>query len=252
MARKDYFSGHSKTYATFRPGYPDDLYSFLFRQLKQRSCAWDCATGNGQVAGYLAGHFERVYATDISQEQLNNAFAAKNIFYSVSPAEQTSFEDNQFDLITVAQALHWFDTPSFYAEVRRTGKPGGLLAVWGYALLSIEPAIDELFIHFYRNTVGPYWDEARRLVENHYRDIPFPFEQIATPEFFIKVNWTLEQFTGYLSSWSATQKYIKVNQKDPVEPLSTHLRSLWKPGEIKLATFPLFMKVGRLTGSRAY
>lgn len=247
MEPKDYFSSQSKSYAAFRPGYPDELYQFIFQHLKKRDCAWDCATGNGQVASYLAKHFDRVYATDISQEQLNNAVAARNISYSVSAAEHTAFENNQFDLITVAQALHWFNSSSFYKEVRRTCKPGGLLAVWGYSLLTIDPFVDDLFLDFYNNTVGPYWDEARKLVENHYRDIPFPFEEITCPQFFIRINWTAEQLLGYLSSWSATQKYKQVNHKDPVEFFSTQLRSLWKPGEVKVATFPIFMKLGSVT-----
>ena len=56
--------------------------------------------------------------------------------------------------------------------------------------------------------MGPYWDEARRLVENEYRSVTFPFEEIKAPSFSIKVQWTIGQLSGYLSSWSATQKYV--------------------------------------------
>lgn len=250
MERKDYFSDQSKAYAAFRPSYPDELYQFIYRHLEDRSAAWDCATGNGQVARHLARHFDRVDATDISEQQLTNAFQAKNIFYSISPAEHTSFEDRQFDLITVGQALHWFNLPQFYNEVCRTGKQEGLLAVWGYALLSIAPDIDELFFNFYYDTVGPYWDQARRLVEDHYRSIPFPFEEIPCPEFYIKVEWSASQFTGYLSSWSATQKYIRTHNRDPVEAFSEKLRTHWKEGETKLVTFPVFVKLGRIRNFR--
>lgn len=246
MERKDYFSSQSKAYAAFRPSYPDELYQFIFSHLKSRSMAWDCATGNGQVAQSLANDFECVYATDISEQQLTNAFRAKNIFYSVAPAERTDFADNQFDLITVGQALHWFDLPRFYKEVKRTGKADGLLAVWGYALLSIEPTIDELFLDFYNNIVGPYWDEARRLVEDHYRRVPFPFDQIDSPEFYIRTAWTSEQFTGYLSSWSATQKYIRAHGHDPVQAISARVNALWKTGERKQVSFPVFLKLGRI------
>src|SRR5690606_14122873 len=174
------------------------------------------------------------------------AFKAENILYSLAPAESTPYEDRQFDLITVAQSLHWFDRPAFYREVNRVSKPGGLLAVWGYALLTVEPEIDGPFLDFYNNTVGPYWDEARKLVENEYRDISFPFDEIECPRFYIRVDWTFEQFAGYLSSWSATQKYIRTHQVNPVEAFSVKLRSLWKPGEVKRVTFPVFMKLGRV------
>jgi SAM-dependent methyltransferase len=246
MSTKDYFSDQSKIYAAFRPTYPEDLYHFIFRHLKNRYAAWDCATGNGQVAQYLAKHFEEVYATDISQQQIDNAFCAGNIIYTVSKAEQTAFPDAQFDLITVAQALHWINTDEFYNEVRRTAKPGALLAVWGYALLSIDPVIDPLFLDFYHNTVGPYWDDARKLVEQEYKAIPFPFEQIPAPGFRLSVNWDLRQFTGYLASWSATRKYIQVHGHDPVAAFAKTLQKHWKDGELKTASFPLFMKLGKV------
>src|SRR5687767_7168314 len=155
MPTKDYFSDQSKAYATFRPTYPKELYEFIFSHLKNKGVAWDCATGNGQVARYLSDHFQKIYATDISQKQIDNAVLKDNIVYSVCKAEQTSFADQQFDLITVAQALHWIDTSAFYKEVIRTSKPDALLAVWGYALLSVNERIDPLFLDFYHNTVGP-------------------------------------------------------------------------------------------------
>src|SRR5690349_22528590 len=216
MAQKDLFSGHSGIYAAFRPTYPDALYQFIFSHLKDNQVAWDCATGNGQVAQYLSKHVKKVYATDLSQQQIDNAFAADNIEYSVSPAEKTPFLDHQFDLITVGQALHWFNREQFYKEVKRVGKPGALVAVWGYALLFIEPDIDEIITDFYTNIVGPHWDDARRLVENEYKTIAFPFEEIETPPFFIDVEWSLDHLTGYLESWSATQKYMKATNINPI------------------------------------
>ena len=162
---KDFFSSQSKVYAAFRPTYPKELYQFIFQHLREKNTAWDCATGNGQVAQYLSPHFKEVYATDISQQQLDHAVKRKNIFYSKSQAEKTIFRDNQFDLITVAQALHWFDQAVFFDEAKRVGKPGAILAVWGYAMLYIEPVIDSLILEFYNDVVGPYWDVARRLVE---------------------------------------------------------------------------------------
>jgi ubiquinone/menaquinone biosynthesis C-methylase UbiE len=246
MSTKDYFSGHSKVYATFRPTYPPDLYDFIFQFTHQRSRAWDCATGNGQVASHLANSFKEVYATDISQKQLENAVQASNIFYSVSSAEQTSFEDNFFDLITVGQALHWFQLDLFYNEVKRIAKPDALIAAWGYALLSVSPSIDSLFLKFYNEKVGPYWDDARKLVEEEYNNIPFPFTPIVTPNFQIKVQWTKQQFGGYLVSWSATQKFIKTNGFNPVNDFLLSLADVWNDNEIKTVTFPVFLKLGRV------
>lgn len=248
MEHKDYFSGHSKLYAAFRPVYPDSLCQFILKHVNTKETAWDCATGNGQVAGELAKHFKHVYATDISAKQLEHAIRLDNISYSVGPAERTGFHDNQFDLVTVAQALHWFNVEAFYNEVVRVSKKNALLAVWGYELCKVNPSIDELFTDFYHNTVGSYWDTARKLVENEYRDIPFPFPIIGTPKFVIEVNWSLENFLGYLTTWSATQKYIREKGHNPVEDLTGKLKRLWHPDVTKKVVFPIFMKLGRVKG----
>jgi ubiquinone/menaquinone biosynthesis C-methylase UbiE len=242
---KDYFSTQSKVYAAFRPTYPAELYDFIFKQVERRDRAWDCATGNGQVATHLSSHFRDVFATDISQQQLDHATFVKNVQYAVCPAEKTNFPDNHFDLITVAQALHWFDRESFYNEVSRVGKPNAILAVWGYALLYIDPEIDKMIMEFYNNTVGPYWDNARRLVEQQYKTITFPFEEIPTPAFSIQVQWSIDQLSGYLQSWSATQKYIKENGADPVPGFILSLSKYWKKPVMEVS-FPIFMRIRRI------
>jgi SAM-dependent methyltransferase len=246
MNTRDLFSGHASVYKAFRPTYPDALYQFIYQHLKNYNSAWDCATGNGQVSQYLSQHFQQVFATDISQQQLDNAYRAGNIFYSVSPAEHTAFAENTFDLITVGQALHWFDRDKFYQEVKRVGKPDSLLAVWGYALLYIEPDIDEIIMDFYTKIVGPYWDEARKLVEQQYKTISFPFEEIAAPDFSIDVEWGFAQLTGYLESWSATQKFIQANHFNPVTELMEKLKPHWQTNEIKPVRFPVFLRLGKI------
>jgi len=246
MGPKDYFSDHSKIYAAFRPTYPPELYNFIFENLAGRDTAWDCATGNGQAARELAKHFKTVYATDISPQQLDQAEKAPNIIYRISRAEETTFQDHQFDLITVGQALHWFEVESFYREVKRTGKDRALIAVWGYALLTISPELDRHFLRFYHETVGRYWDYSRKLVETEYKSIAFPFEMIPAPTFRIVVQWTIEQFGGYLRSWSATEKFIKENGHNPVPELLETIAGLWPEDEIRTVTFPLFLKLGRI------
>jgi ubiquinone/menaquinone biosynthesis C-methylase UbiE len=244
--QKDYFSTHSSIYAAFRPTYPVALYEFIFKYVTQKNKAWDCATGNGQVASYLAHHFKEVYATDISQQQLKNAIESDAIFYSIRPAEKTSFASHEFDLITVGQALHWFNLEAFYNEVKRVGKKDSVLAVWGYERCSVNAEIDTLFSDFYSNIVGPYWDPARKLIENEYQDIEFPFEEIPAPKFEIKVEWTLEHYAGYLSSWSATQKYIKANGVDPLPMLIEKLNLYWQSGSTRVITFPVFLRLGKI------
>jgi ubiquinone/menaquinone biosynthesis C-methylase UbiE len=241
---KDRFSSQSKEYAAFRPTYPKTLYQFIFNHVKNKKRAWDCGCGNGQVANDLSSYFEKVFATDISTNQIQNAVQASNIIYSVSPAEQTSFADATFDLITVGQALHWFDIPAFFKEVKRVGKPDAMIAVWGYNLLQINPEIDKVVRHFYSQIVGPYWDKERKLIDDQYRSVSFPFTEIKTPSFEFSFRWSKERFLGYISSWSSVQKYLKEKNADPIEILSTDLQSIWR--EEKQVTFPLFLRLGRV------
>jgi ubiquinone/menaquinone biosynthesis C-methylase UbiE len=242
---KDNFSQQAKLYASFRPHYPSTLYEFLFKQGTNFDVALDCATGNGQVAVVLASKFKTVYATDISEKQLAQAPALSNVIYKIEAAEKTSFPD-AFDLVTVAQAIHWFDFDKFYAEVKRVLKPGGIFAVIGYGLISINTEIDKWIAHYYWNVVGPYWDKERRYIDEAYTTIPFPFNEIPSPKLFIEYSWNKEQFIGYLHTWSSLQHYIKANNKSPLTyELLQALDKVWKDDEILPVKFPLFVRMGR-------
>jgi ubiquinone/menaquinone biosynthesis C-methylase UbiE len=187
---KDRFSEVAKQYAQYRPQYPAALFDFLLQHVNKKQLAWDVATGNGQVAATLADSFKMVYATDISAQQLQYAIAKSNIQYTEQPAEKTIFANQSFDLITVAQAIHWFRFNDFYKEVKRTLKPGGIIAVWGYGLIETSGFLNEFLKHFYASMKG-YWDAERKHIDDHYANIPFPFKEIKTPSFAIEVNWDL-------------------------------------------------------------
>jgi methylase of polypeptide subunit release factors len=91
------FIAQASFYAKYRPTYPSVMYDFILGHTIGRAQAWDCATGNGQVAVELSKHFEQLMASDVSQSQLDNAIKAPNIKYLVAPAESTPFEDHSFD-----------------------------------------------------------------------------------------------------------------------------------------------------------
>jgi ubiquinone/menaquinone biosynthesis C-methylase UbiE len=243
---KDNFSAQAKLYANFRPHYPQVLYDFLFDEVTCFDTALDVATGNGQVAAVLAEKFTHVYATDISEKQLAQAPVLPNVTYRVEAAEQTGFANASFDIITVAQAIHWFNFPAFYAEVKRLLKPGGMIAVIGYGLIRINENINRWIDHYYRNITGPYWDKERRYINEGYATIPFPFDEIPSPKLYIEYTWTKEQFTGYLHTWSAMQHYIKANNSNPLTTALLHnLDAVWPDGEKFLIRFPLFLRVGK-------
>lgn len=243
---KDYFSNSSKDYARFRPTYPPAIFDFLAPLVKEKNIAWDCGTGNGQLAQELSKDFIRVEATDISQTQLDNAFIADNIHYSLQAAEQTSFENETFDLITVAQAIHWFNIDEFNAEVNRVGKPNSLICLIGYELNNITPEIDQVVENFYSNIIGPYWYPERKLLEQQYQTIHFPFRELETPEVFNIKLWKLEHLIGYLNTWSAVKHFIIKNGYNPIDDIRKDLSKAWGDIEVRKVSFPIFFRVGRI------
>ncbi|RZJ65810.1 MAG: class I SAM-dependent methyltransferase [Flavobacterium sp.] len=241
---KDNFSAQAVSYAQFRPGYPDALIDYITSFVPEKDIALDLATGNGQVAKKLAPHFKKVFATDISEKQLENAAQADNIVYKKEPAEHTSFEDNTFNLITVAQAVHWFDFSVFYKEAYRILKPDGVFAALGYGLFSTNERTDKILRHYYYDIVGPYWDAERKHIDARYRTIPFPFKEIETVDWSESFVWTFEQLTGYLETWSATQHYKKKTGINPVDLIRHELSLVWPTTNMKV-TFPLLLRIGR-------
>ncbi|MCF8238629.1 MAG: class I SAM-dependent methyltransferase [Saprospiraceae bacterium] len=245
MMAKDYFSEQSSGYALYRPSWPADLIASILTHCPGRDRAWDCATGNGQVATLLADHFNQVDATDISARQLAEAVARPNIHYALAPAEDTPFPDHVFDLITVGQAVHWFEHERFYREVERVLKPDGLLALLGYGLARITPEIDAIVDELYTDVLGPYWHPERKYIDEHYKCIPFPFRELHFPDLEHLLTWRVDHLLGYVNTWSAVRQYIQLDGVDPVEPFDAQLRQLWGTSE-RAVHIPVFSRVGRL------
>lgn len=241
---KDLFSKQATSYAAFRPKYPTALYNFLYSHVKNFNVAWDCAAGAGQATLPLARKFKLVYATDISKELLKKAPEVPNIRYQLERAEKTSFLDDTFDLITVSTALHWFDHKAFFREVIRVAKPGALFAAWAYSLLRTNDVVDKILDYYYTEIVGLYWDAERKFVEEEYKNIFMPLQEIHSPSLSIEANWTRDQFIGFLNSWSSTQNYINKNALNPVDLIKYDLQQAWADGQTIKVRFPLFMRAG--------
>lgn len=244
MSTRHNFTTGAAQYAQFRPRYPQALFDYLYTLVPAFDAAWDCGTGNGQVAGVLAERFAQVWATDVSAAQLEQAIQKPNIHYRLQPAEQTDFPDDSFDLITVAQAIHWFDFDRFYAEVRRTARPGAVLAVVGYGRFRVDAAIDALIDAFYHDTLGPYWDAQRRYIDEDYRTLPFPFEALPAPALQMDYEWTLEHVVGYLNTWSAVKHYKELQDHNPVDALAPRLQAVWGADASRRISFPLLLRAG--------
>jgi SAM-dependent methyltransferase len=242
---KDLFSAHSDLYVKYRPHYPKELYDFILRHVSAKYMALDCGAGNGQAAGALAEHFREVHATDISEKQIINAVRKANLHYHVCPAEEMPFADNTFDLITSATAVHWFQFDKFFAEVKRVGKNRSVFACWAYKVFRTDQAqLNRLIDKFYAETVHSYWDPERRHVDEEYRGIPFPFEEVSNPGFATQLSWALDTLEGYLNTWSAVQHYIRKNSTNPVNDLMREIRHELGEAPTLLITFPVFMRIG--------
>jgi len=202
---KESFGQRSEDYASARPRYPRELFDWILTHVDRREAAWDCATGTGQAAMSLAGHFDAVHATDLRSEQIAAAVAHPRVRYSVAPAETTPFPDESFDLVTVAQALHWFDHPRFWSEVRRVSRSSGFFCAWGYAWFDVDDDVDTALVQPVRKLIAPYWAANNRILWDGYvdADIACPFERVRAPSFAIRVTWSITQLIAYLQTWSA-------------------------------------------------
>jgi len=245
MSFKDHFSGHARIYASFRPGYPEALFDFVSGLPRGRARVWDCATGNGQAAVDLAERFGHVIATDASASQLEHATPHPKVEYRQAPAEHSGLPDRSVDLVSVATAVHWFDFDRFYAEVNRVLAPGGAIAVWAYNLARISPEMDTLTDRFSYEIVYPWWPPERRWVDDDYRTLPFPFEEVEVPRLWIEESWSFERYMDYLGTWSALNRYVQEKGSDPRELIRAEMQKAWGDPEAERAIrWPIMMRAG--------
>lgn len=241
---KDHFSAQSEDYARHRPHYPRELFAY-FAGLSGRRLAWDCATGNGQAAVALAGYFQRVIATDASEAQIAAAAAHPLVSYRVAAAEASGLPSASVDLVTVGQALHWFDRQRFFAEASRVLVGGGVLGVWCYELCNVDRDCDAVIARLYTDIVGPFWPEERRLIEERYAGIEFPGTAVSAPHFEMTLRWGAADMLGYLRTWSACQRYRREHGHDPVARIEDELRRNWGAAQ-RTVRWPLTVKVSRI------
>jgi len=247
------FSRQSRAHSEVRPGYPAALFEWLASDSRSTSTAWDCATGNGQAALGLASFFDQVQATDVSSAQIVHAFKRPNIFYSVGRAEAPAFAAASFDLIVVAQALHWFDLDRFWREVARVARPGALFCAWGYSWPASTPGVDAALIVLFREILEPFWAPNNRILGAGYQSqaIVFPYARMGAPRFEIRVTWTLERLVEYMRTWSA----YKHSRHDAaalaaLDRIVAKARRIAGPDEPLSIRMPLVVVAGRTTGSR--
>ena len=223
------FSSRSDDYARYRPTYPEALFAWLASQCAATDSALDLAAGNGQASLPLTRHFRQVLACDASAEQLAAGDGWAHVQRFVAEAEHLPLRNGLLDLIVVAQALHWFATPAFFAQARQALKPNGLFCAWCYSLLEVSPDVDAIINHLYHETLAGYWPAGRASVDAGYRDIRPPFACIDTPPFALEAQWNLGELLGYLRTWSAVKQWQRQHGRDPIELHEPQILSAWGP-----------------------
>lgn len=240
------FSVKSDEYAAARPHYPRELLQYLVGLCPDTVRAWDCGTGSGQAAVALAEWFDEVEATDVSAQQIANAAPHERVRYSVQPAEGTDFPDRCFTLVTVAQALHWFDFSRFWPEVQRVLRPGGLFAAWTYTWPVLSEPLDRIVTTRLLNTIKDYWAPQNQIAWDAYATVPFPFQELAPPKLRMEVTWNCAQFMAYLGTWSATRRCVEANGGGFFESFRRALEAQWgDPSRRQVVGMELFCKIGR-------
>ena len=247
MTVSDRFGDRADEYARRRPTYPDALFDHLERLVPARERAWDCGTGSGQTARSLARRFDRVLATDTSVRQLARAERGGDLRLVAAAAEAAPFRDRCMDLVTVSAAIHWFDRPRFYAEVRRVARPGAIFAAWSYFQSLIAPAVDAVLVRFADEVVGPLWDPGIQLNRDAYRSLEFPFERMPWPELRAEARMRLDDLFEYMRTWSASQAWERTRGTDPVDIVRADLTRAWgDPATERVVRWPLHGVIGRV------
>lgn len=129
--RKSAFSGLQKDYEAARPQYPLAALELIKQHCRSPGLICDIGCGTGKLTRQLGALYPNteILGFDINADMVS---AAKNaggagICYAVCPAEDLPLAQQSADIITVAQAVHWFDRPAFFRESLRILSTRGVL-----------------------------------------------------------------------------------------------------------------------------
>jgi SAM-dependent methyltransferase len=195
----------------------------------------------------LSKFFDHVTASDGSAEQISQATPDPKITYRVEQADKSSLPNTSQDLVTVAQAVHWFPHDAFYHEVKRVLKKDGVIAVWTYDLLSCQDADIMDCLNSFFELIEPFWPLQRDYVRTGYKTLPFPFDkEVMPPSFIMQTDWSKEQLIGYFQSWSAVKYFTQKHNINPIKEFEKHLERIWPSHSATMSfDFPIAMRVAR-------
>jgi SAM-dependent methyltransferase len=242
------FSKQGIGYLAARPTWPNELFTYLAELCPNRKRAWDCATGNGQVAIKLSTHFKEVFATDISADMIKLGVQRKNVIYKVGAAEKCQLPSKSVNLITGGHAAQWIDLDRFYDEVRRVAIPGAVLSLFGFRDVLVSADVDKIVSRYIHELLGPFWQEKNKdLNDSKLTNLHFPFQEIAHPEFAIRLSCLPERLLTLLDSYSAAQGFLEYHRQLPSDFIREELIEAWGgPNRLRKIQLPVHLRVGRV------
>ena len=121
------FTGKADLYEKYRPSYPKELIDWLYDNTRAKTVA-DVAAARGKFTKCLTAKPWKITAVEPNDDMRSN-LKIEGVKVVNGTAENTGLENSSVDLVTVAQAFHWFDEEKFKAECKRILKPGGRTAI---------------------------------------------------------------------------------------------------------------------------
>ena len=211
----------------------------------------------------LAKIYKNVIATDTSPKQLEFAIKLPNIRYQLTPPtmsitelEQNVATQSSVDLVTIAAALHWFDLPQFYKQVKWVlKKPNGVIAAWTYTMPEINESVGAVFKPFDTVDCEPFWEPQRKLVDNKYMSIDFPFEPVdgvdntgPFDQFVLEKVMNLDNYFTFIRSCSGYQTAKDKGVELLTDNVIDKFKVAWNvDGQSqKVARFPIYLRIGQV------
>ena len=247
-------STQKMNYDIYRPKYPEEFFQKILDLLpsEKRVNYLDIATGTGALIFPLSSHFSNIsLGIDSSGSQIATAlkkvedFKLKNLqFNMMDVLEVPNFiaknQISKFDLITIGQALHWFDIPVVLKMIKNELlNENGILSVLSYACLGYEYNVKDqtkanLGYQRYQEwyeIIEKYFDCDRGALMKGFEGSPFKeiFGNMEKDEKIYKNETTDVDFVKYLKTYSAYNCYCDKNSKnagykDPILKLEEEIK----------------------------
>ncbi|HXX43798.1 MAG TPA: class I SAM-dependent methyltransferase [Candidatus Acidoferrales bacterium] len=208
------FGYSANEYATFRPDYPVELFERILAVVPphRRERAIDLGAGTGHSTRPLLPHFTEVIVAEpdaLMAEKLRSIDARVDV--RIVSAEDLVQEPDTCDLVTIAAALYWMDTPRVIANVGRWLRRGGILAMWAGGLPRSPEAVTAITLQEFADRWSRFRDPRLDLAatSQHARSAVSIFsilEDCVVPN----VVWiTPREFAGFWRSTSYGSAYAR-------------------------------------------